>query len=354
MHRSLVSVLAGLLSMHAALSSAQARPPRRVSLQYTRAEGAQACIDPVSLARKVEAFTGPVLVAPSSAETALEAHIETRASGGFRARIQIGREGENAHGERVLETDSPDCRSFDDALSFVIATTIDPDLVLERVGALFDPTATPPKEALLEELANAPGSTMEPAAPPAAVRSEPKLPATVVKQTTRGARALGVGLHVNDELALPALGPAVLLRWRLTRWLAVGAGAHASFDMTSTSSDGGNVRRQEVAGSLLVCPGLPWGSRVELAVCLGPEFFLLHLAASGFADNRRGSLLDTGLLARPELSIGLTGPYSLRVAPSVRLGGAKTLTIIIQGQEGAFSQTSNIVLAGELSVARAF
>lgn len=329
----------------------RARPPRRVSLQYTRDERAQACIDPVSLAHKVEAFTGPVLVAPSSAEVALEAHIQARENGGFRARIQIGREGENAHGERVLETDSPDCRSFDDALSFVIATTIDPDLVLERVSALFDPTATPAKDVLLDELASAPVAVAVTERAP--VREKPKpLAQPRVTESRALAGVVGVGLNINNELFVRGVGPAVLARLRLRRWLAIGVGAHATFALSDRSVDGIDLRRQELSASFLVCPKLPLGARVELAGCVGPELFLLHVAGRGY---RRGSLLDTGLLFRPELSVRSFGPYSLHIAASARFGGQKTLTYSsAQGIELEAFHTPLVVIAGELSVSRVF
>src|SRR4051794_39124464 len=57
-------------------------------LHWTRAAGAEGCIDPTSLARRVEALTGPVFRSPSESERFIEGIIE-RDRPGFRVRLSL-------------------------------------------------------------------------------------------------------------------------------------------------------------------------------------------------------------------------------------------------------------------------
>jgi hypothetical protein len=334
-----------------------ARPPRRVSLQYTRAENALACIDPVTLAHEVEAFTGPVLVAPSSAEAALEAHVEAKARMGFRVRIQLSRAGETPHGERILEVDSPDCRSFDDALAFVIATTIDPDLVLERVGALFDPTATPPKEALIEELARvaAPASRSDSqVGAPSTAKDKP--PALVKDKRVESRQLLlGIGVTTSNELPVRALGPALLVRFSVLRWLELGAGARMMFGLSERPVQGaGSVSARQFSGALLLCPRAGWGAVFAASLCAGAELSLLSVVGHGFENSTSGVGTTLGFVLRPELALRISRAISLHLSAFLRAGARNQLAVVQPNVTGPFFVTPLATIGAELSVSRSF
>ena len=348
----------GLWAVPACTPRALARPPRRVSLQYTRAENALACVDPVTLARKVEAFTGPVLVAPASAEAVLEAHVQARASMGFRVRIQLSREREAPHGERILEVDSPDCRSFDDALAFVIATTIDPDLVLERVGALFAATATPPNQALLEELTQptpAPSRSETRVPPPSTPKKGPPPIVPEKRVAPSPPLSLGVGITASNELPVPALGPAVLVRYPVLHWLELGAGGRAMFGLHDKQLEGtASATTWQFSGALLLCPRAPWGKSLVASLCVGPELSVLRVAGHGFEESRTDVNTTLGLAVRPELALRVSSVSSLRLSAFVRMGGRNQLTSVQDGAENEFFVTPLATVGGELSVSRAF
>lgn len=354
-------VLCGATLLGAVLgpSRAEARPPRRVSLQYTRAQDALQCIDPVTLAHKVEAFTGPVLVAPSSAEAALEAHVQAKAGRGFRVRIQLSRAGESPHGERSLEVDSPDCRSFDDALAFVIATTIDPDLVLERVGALFDPTATPPKQALLDELGQKtfPRTTELPAQAVVAAKTPPAPPPVIIpeRRVEPLRLTLGIGVGMSNAQPVPSLGPALVGRLPVVRWLELGAGARMMWGLSKHPVDAGaTVSTRQFSSELLLCPRAPWGDWLVASLCVGPELSLLRVAGLGFRESRVARNATLGVVLRPELALRVSPKLSLRLAASVRLGARNRLAFEQGGDASEFFATPVATIGGELSVGRVF
>lgn len=325
-------------------SVSYARPPRRVSLHYTRAEGAQLCIDSIRLARKVEAYTGPVLVSASNADAAVEVHIEARSPAGFRARIQLAWEGERPHGERVLEEDTADCRNMDDALAFVIATTVDPDLVLERVGVLFDPEATPQTEQLLSELAQAPKPETKVQTSSAKVE-----PATVAPAPFTRSSAIGLGVALADGLPAIALGPALHGRLRPWRWLEFSLSMRMLFPVQSRSIDRGTLRTRSFAFSLLACPRLQLASHVALVGCLGPDIALLHAQAGGLDSNESGSLPSIGALLRPELLLKLSELWSIDVAAFVRISAPQKLFYDVDGTPQRIFASPHAAAGAELS-----
>jgi hypothetical protein len=63
--------------------------PSRPGLHWSRADNAADCVDPRTLAELVESYTGPVLVAPSSADESIEGAIERTGSDEFRVRVSV-------------------------------------------------------------------------------------------------------------------------------------------------------------------------------------------------------------------------------------------------------------------------
>jgi hypothetical protein len=345
--RAMRLTLIAALSLAAAI--AHALPPRRVSLHYTRAADAQGCTDPAALARAVEAYTGPVLVSPASADASLEAHVEA-VPGGFRARIQLARADGVAQGERVLDHSGSDCRDFTAALAFVIATTIDPDLVLERVGALFEPS--PPREVMLEQLGPARPAAPE-AAPPPATPPEPPAPAP---PRTREL-VLGAGLVGSDELgggnlSPLALGPSAFVRGDVLHWLALGGATRALFPTRAAALGEGDISVFVWGLSGLACPTWRLTTRLGVALCVGVDLSLLRARSSGIDVPRGGVLASVGAAVRPQLSWRLPSAWSIGLAGWWR--GAGEDRLVYSGQDGfeTYATTPVSSFAAELTLRR--
>lgn len=363
-----VLVCAGLFAGTA--SVARAATARRVSLNFTRGDGASSCIDPVTLAHRVEAYTGPVLVALGSAETAVEAHVEGNGKNGFRARIQITAAGQTPHGERLLELETGDCRRFDDALAFVIATTIDPDLVLEHVAELFDSRATPPKQALLEGLGqnqkSADNRVMANAVPTPAQQAARRQDAASASLAPARRElpdeepdevsppwSVGVGMAVSSELRRVALGPTAQLRLRVVPWLELDVGLRLVFAQP-IRREHGTVTPQQAAGAVSLCLRLPARARLSLATCAGPELAVLRGIGRGFTVPYDGYLSLPGGLLRAEAMLRVWRSYSLALSGLMRIAQRGRLTYELGATSQEALETPRTAFAGELRVVHAF
>src|SRR5688572_28881602 len=111
-------------------SAAAARPTTRPALHWSRGEGAASCIDPRALALRVTALTGSVLVEPTSADVSIEGHVKVLDEGGFEVHVSSASTRGAPRGDRTLQHMGKDCRALDEAIAFVIALLIHPDLVL--------------------------------------------------------------------------------------------------------------------------------------------------------------------------------------------------------------------------------
>lgn len=304
-------VLASVLL--AGTARAEPSPGGAPALHWVRLSGAETCIDPIALARRVEAITGPLFVTPARADLSIAGEIAA-ARDGFSVRItSSGARGE-VLGERHLRSHGADCRSLDAAIAFVIAVTLDPELALGAVptdvlGRLA--TEEDPGDALLQALAETPAA---PAEPPSAraefpVVSAPAAPPTPRRAERPRARAelaggpVVLGRLLPDwspgfALSLGALLPAdvrAAVRVRYARGLGASSlprDRSASFSSTEAALD--------------VCPRL--FRRDTLAVHLCGSVLAAHLAAQGrgFGKNRRAGLWEAGLEAslRPSYGIG--------------------------------------------------
>jgi hypothetical protein len=285
---------------------AQARAPRRIALHYTRDVGAQACIDPVALARRVEAYTGPVLVAPAHAETSLEVHVRGDRRG-FSARIQLGGVDQ---GERELRHASTDCAGFADTLAFVLATTIDPDLVLERVGAMFA-SEQAPEHALLSELERTPA---RPAQPRATIELGP-IKRVPVRHPPAFVPALSAGVIVSDEPLRIGAGVTATARAVLRQHFAFAIPLRFSSGLGAIRSEQVDVRSTALGLDVLGCVRRPLVARMIASLCLGPTVSALR--ARGSPDGEAGWAWAAGMQLRPELTTALGSRLALVAAPFV-------------------------------------
>lgn len=97
------------------------------SLNWVRVPGAEQCICPGDLARKVEERLGrEIFFSTAVADIAVEGHIGPKTKGGWKAILVISDHSGKVLGSRVLETEGEDCHELDEALALVIAVSIYP------------------------------------------------------------------------------------------------------------------------------------------------------------------------------------------------------------------------------------
>jgi hypothetical protein len=115
----------------------------RVAFHWTRADGAESCIDEAALAARIDGVLGrTTFVERADAEAVVHARVE-RGSKGWIAHIGLSDRDGKVLGTRDLDSDAPDCRAFDDALSLVIALAVD-TLVPTKAEVLHAPPLASP------------------------------------------------------------------------------------------------------------------------------------------------------------------------------------------------------------------
>lgn len=283
------SVFVGaLFSWHVAVALAA---PSRPALHWSRGPGAGACIDPRSLAERVEAITGPALVEPASADTSIEAHIERSASDRYEVRLTVTRGRGAAAGERLLSFTAQDCRKLDAAIAFVIAITIDPDAGVEGIPESLDwaTEETPAAEQIERELAvstahEAPNETVVQVAPSAI--SPPPSAAKTIDDVPSWRLALSWIGGTGPTAAAITGGSAELSRAISARF-SIAAQLMAAASLARTHDSRGHSVGTGTSGLALVACALPWrAERWQLSVCLGPELRVVRASGHGFAHDR--------------------------------------------------------------------
>jgi hypothetical protein len=284
--------LIALFCLLGLVGSVHADGSQRPALHWSRGAGASSCIDPHTLALRITALTGPVLVDAAEADVSIEGHVTRSARGVFEVRVTAtGRDGV-ARGTRNLEH-KDDCRALDDAVAFVVAVMIEPDLALERLppelvalGAEGEASQTRLLRELEAEPPHAPASaTPSPLAasassilsPPPA--DTPTLPAKPLYQLHFGASI------VVQELPRASAGMYLGMLFLPLRWLGLDLGLRATFMPGPLELEGDReIQARRFGSSLLACPRYPWPSMfVEL--CAGPQLALISANASGFDHN---------------------------------------------------------------------
>jgi hypothetical protein len=278
------------------------------ALHWSRGRGAEACIDPRSLAERVEAITGPCLVAASVADVSIEAHIEQPALDRFALRVTVTQLRGRGSGERFLSFTTSDCRSLDRAIALVIAVLIDPDSGSEGLPAelsWLQPEETSAAEQLREEAAMlqpkaaASGSTSR--AQVAAGRGSAQLPSKQSPQEPPDATPwqLSVGMFAGSGPS-PVAGAGLLaaLARNLVPWLAVRLQLRAAGGVEPLNVDGSrSVTTQNLGLALLACPRGALGTAWRVQGCLGPELALLFASGHGFSSDETASLGSFGASA---------------------------------------------------------
>jgi hypothetical protein len=313
-------------------SSAQAAQP---ALHWVRARGAEGCIDPIALAHRVEAFTGPVFVAASAAELSLAGEVAPEGRG-FRVRIALSGSDGRVRGERVIRGGEPNCRSLDPAIAFIMALTLDPSLSLAdapaEVLASFS-QEVPPEETLLAELSHEPVA-IAPVAPPPPPAARPPAPAVPLPRADRAeeprrertAYNVTAGAQLMGYV-LPSFAPGLQLGLGVAplRWLVLSLGLDLAF---GTRSDAlpveGHASFRALGFALRAQPRLFSWQRFTLSGILGGLVTDITARGMDFRSNRTVQLwlpaLSAGLLGWFELPkrVALWGELAARVRLSAR------------------------------------
>jgi hypothetical protein len=238
--------------------TAGAEPPRPVALEWTRADGADACVDAATLERRVEERLGWDAVR-AGAPRSIVGRVERRRDG-YVAKLELEEAGARGM-SRTLESEETDCTALDDAVVLALALAIDPSAALAAPTSAsrarfpdFEqkaPAATQPTAATSPEAQPA-----QPRAPTSKLsdRRSPRLSATL-----RGLGVAGLlpnpawGLGVNVERSLSA-------RWSVEfglRWLPA---VPADDDRLLFGFSGGSLGAcRTLASPLQLCAGLLGG-----------------------------------------------------------------------------------------------
>ncbi len=339
----------------------QAQERRRPALHWSRSAAAASCIDPRGLAERVEALTGPVFVGASDAEVSIEGHIDVRVGGGYRARINVTASDGLPAGERVLEHLAEDCRTFDKALSFVIALTIDPDLDLERATAPFAHSEQAPAEVLLAELEQAPPQPAEAlqAAPSVEERDLPVQSETKPEDREPPSARWELGAAVlasRGELPRPGLGVALSLDWQAAKYLSFAWWNRASFALEERELGvAGSLGAQSYVSALLACSRWQVTSLIRTGLCLGPELGLVRASAQGLAKSRSAVLSSYGGVLRLHVGLALNARWKLDALGFAGLNVADRRFVYEVGEERFEAYRLARLRAGAaLGVSRAF
>jgi hypothetical protein len=316
------------LSSFLAFSYAQAQDvaTQRPALHWTRAAGAESCIDPAQLARGVEQILGPVFHSPSDANVTLEASVSRTVTGFSLTARLLGLHAEEL-GQRTLAAAGGDCRAFDSLWMFVLALTLDPHAALTALPAELDAQLEVAVDAALlaelrgEAAAQATRETRPPeqkalAATPVDQAPEPLPDARPSPATRAGGHERAVTLR--GRLAVgPAWGvaPGVTASAALAldierRWWMVRIRASGWLPRTTRVDDEGHTAR--FSGTqlhLFACPAEIALKALRLDTCLG--------AFAGIMIGRALEVAEATRVLRPTygpaLELSLAWPFTPRL-----------------------------------------
>ncbi len=126
------------------------QPAVAYELHWTRAPGAESCIDARELARAVSAWLGrQVFEGEGGGTVVIDGRIEPTAAG-WTVAIAIRDPDGVARGAREIELDGADCRAIDESLVLVLGLIVDPDgggPPVPRVTIRNGPPVAPPEPA---------------------------------------------------------------------------------------------------------------------------------------------------------------------------------------------------------------
>lgn len=304
-------------------AAAQEQSGTLPALNWVRLQEAGDCISAAALAERVEQRVGRGLFAATTeAELFVDGSVRaTRLSQtrrAFEITLQVSRRSGEVLGERVLSIEGEACSAIDDAVSLVIAVTLDPKSSLLATGIPLAPETAASLHALFgAEPVDPDPATLPKAEPPLAqpekIATPPRAPAPPAEPALRiGIDAIGAfGLGMLPGLR-PAIGGAVRLEPRPL----------FPFDLALLHFVEGDADVDPGAGSvafqltLIALSACPWAIvEPSLRACVGLEGGRISAEPRGLPVTAPASedLVLDGLVSavlRPRIA----GPLHLRVA----------------------------------------
>jgi hypothetical protein len=312
---------------------ASAQAPGRAALHWVRGVGAESCIEPRDLAERVEAITGLVLVAASSAGVSIEAQIARNARGSFVLRARFAESAAAGPAARVLPFVTGDCRTLDGSIALVIATMIAPgderteppdgsDSLAEHLlteEQLRQELSTLPEAPLRDVLAEpAPARTIAPTPP-----THPVAPVRASRRQRRlddRWRTTLVGGAGRGSSASASASVAVSLARTVSAFVALNAQLRAEAALSAYRlDDRRSVVTQELGVAILACARALETKSVGLRACLGPELGLLMPQGRGFMEDHHALLPSVGALTRLDIRHGISTHWGVVASAHLQL-----------------------------------
>jgi hypothetical protein len=321
----------------------------RATLGWVRGPGAESCVGPIELGRRVEGIIGPVLVSASGGQVAVEGRID-RVGERYVATIAVSDAGGRLLGRREVQGAANDCRALDDSIAFVIAVTVDPNAALAELPGEFAAGSDPGAE-LLAGLEQQPPQPAGFERTPASARSEPQPPRRRGAQDEGVELGFGAGLGPSGVLgALPdaAVGVAAEVGLR------TGVFWHRARGVLPPSQrialrGGAAAELSAIALSLSTCPRLLAGAGFELAACGGFAAMRLLAEPQGFTGRAQERWLF-GPTAGLRLGRELVGPLHVALlAEGQSLWPRKRIVYELGGDEITIQRVSAVL--GQLLLA---
>jgi hypothetical protein len=298
--------------------------PKQPGLNWIRLPGAERCLGASELASRVDARLGrAVFVAVGDAAFFVDGHVARTASG-YDVTIDITDATGALLGRRSLSFVGDDCAAIEDAVSLVIAVTVDPRSALPKDGVALEPGTSQ----RLDQLFGAEQLDPEPDSLPAAtpVHTDEKRPAAAAPaadlrepEAPHSSRDLTAALSGGvGQLPGVVFGVSASARVRVGVPLELGLTVMPHASARGLDSRG-NASFALGLASLAVCP-LQEPLWATLTVCTGAELGLLRATSSGFANGNR-TLTDAiaNLRASAMAQRRLAGPLEVGVALVVTL-----------------------------------
>jgi len=309
-------------STHHAMADAQARH----ALHWTRAPGAERCIDAATLTAAVEARIGrSVFTTDRDPAVTIEGHVRPGDRGWH---VTVTVRGADTAGERELDEPAPDCRALDDALVLVIALIVDPDAVMREPAPPQPPSPPPPAAVPV---------TPPPPAPPAPI-SRPWHIEAVAGVIGAGFVLPGgsIGGSLGVSIDAPTL-PPVLVRGTLWRE-----------DEHDEAAQGARFRL--ITAGLAMCPQA-W----QLALCGGVELGRMTGRGVGFDRNQESAAFVAYLAVEPQVSVSVSPRLALTASLGSWIPLVRPQFVFDQGGEPmALYQPAPASIVGRIGMAVRF
>jgi hypothetical protein len=252
-------------------------------LRWTRAPGADACIDAPALMAAVDTRLGrSVFAEQKDAAIVIEAHVRPIEQGWHVAISVRGSDG-TLTGQRELEEPASDCRALDDALVLVLALIVDPDAAMRDPAPPPSPPPPPPPP---------PAPVPTPAPPPP--RAEPW-------RFEASASLIAGGLVVPG----PSVGGALRVIVDPPRVPPIGVRG-TLWREGDERDDARGVHVRLLTVGLAACPAV-W----RLALCGGIEVGRMAGAGFGFDRSQQSVAIVTYATIEPRLAVPLSSRFVL-------------------------------------------